>query len=156
MQLDLRHATPSLTARPQVLLNGVDVTDSIPEAQRVIPVSQGAMWIIPSATVRSTNTVPGAVWTVAVSWEDPASPVTAAGGNLWRPFFPVEAWPYSDDCPYPGANTSNYIVHRSHGINTFFIDHNPAKVSTVQESVPTVDGTVLYTSLGVGYWPRLL
>jgi hypothetical protein len=39
------------------------------------------------------------------------------------PFFPVEAWPKSDECPYPvdGANRTNWARHRDAGIDTLYM-----------------------------------
>ena len=89
------------------------------------------MWSLPSPS--SDAVTPGSVWTVEIHWEDPAAPVTAAGGQFWAEYYPEETWPGGKDCPFPGANTSNYDVHRAHGVNCFFLDHDPNTVGLQRE-----------------------
>lgn len=123
---------PSSPLCLQALLNGVDVTALIPANQLTISPGSAALWSIPATVFPGAQPIaPGTVWTLAVHWADPSTSTTAAGGMFWPELFPVETWPGGKDCPFPGANTSNYDVHRSHGISCFFLDHDPNTVSAL-------------------------
>ena len=66
----------------------------------------------------------GSLWTVIVEFENAAP--TAAGGRAQMPFFPIETWPVSTQCPFPPTNETNYQIHRQHFIDTFFIKKGSA------------------------------
>jgi hypothetical protein len=152
----LKHQNTSVAPQVanQVLINGVDVTSAIPPDQLTVPIGAAAFWSIPASLLQIKGmpapTTPGSVWTAEVHWEDAVSPVTAAGGMFWAEFYPIETWTGGNECPFPGGNTSNYDAHRSHGISTFFMDHDPntekgpgcASAPTAVEIINTVAAKV--------------
>jgi len=52
--------------------------------------------------------------------------VAVASGRALNEFFPIEAWQKSSECPFPGANETNYQIHRKYGIDTFLVSQGSA------------------------------
>lgn len=105
-------------------VNGADVTSSVPVALRTVPANETLLWALPaSALGGSAALAPGQVWTVEVDWATGSIPRSAAGGILFREFYPIETWEHSSDCPFPTINDTAYDLHRSHGIDTFFTEY---------------------------------
>jgi hypothetical protein len=113
----------NLTAT-SVVLNGVDVTSSLPAAALTVAAGRTAMWVLPASVLGGASAVaPGSVWTLVVTWQG-GSGVTAAGGLLFREQYPVETWEHGSDCPFPGINTTAYNIHRTVlGVDTFFSEY---------------------------------
>ena len=66
---------------------------------------------------QSISMVPGRVWSVVYG-------NTAYGGRVVPERFPIEAWPYSKDCPVPGTQTPNpedYKTVKELGIDSIFL-----------------------------------
>lgn len=62
----------------------------------------------------------GAPWTVVAEAADGTTAVGA--GRVIRPFFPIETWPNSSDCPFPaGGKADNLKRHLDAGFDTFFM-----------------------------------
>ncbi len=100
----------------RLLVNGRDVLASdiacVPKAE--LDPGESVMWTVPLCAAA----VPGAPWTVVADWED--TPDAVAGGRFLDPFFPIEAWPTSSDCPLPGGNTSWLDEHFHAGFDTVY------------------------------------
>ncbi len=62
---------------------------------------------------------PGEPYTVVVEFEN-ANPSVGVG-RVIKPFFPIEAWPNSSECPVPGGNQTNYQSARNAFIDTMFV-----------------------------------
>jgi len=88
---------------------------------------------LPSATIEAGEavmlTVPlclqidlGAPWNVVVEFDDITPSVGA--GRVIRPFFPIEVWPSSSECPLPGVNDAVHQMALNGGIDTFYIYWN--------------------------------
>eukprot|EP01102_Stenamoeba_stenopodia_P011444 TRINITY_DN3517_c0_g1_i1.p1 TRINITY_DN3517_c0_g1~~TRINITY_DN3517_c0_g1_i1.p1 ORF type:complete len:673 (+),score=135.36 TRINITY_DN3517_c0_g1_i1:209-2227(+) len=106
-------------------LNGFDVTSVVtPSLPIHVMSSQTVLFKIPS--INASLSV-GDLWTIAVRASEgfvggPQEEfVSGYGGRVVVPYFPIEVWPDSSDCPFPGANTGNYEFHRNHSIDTFFV-----------------------------------
>jgi hypothetical protein len=103
----------------RILVDGRDVTSSgaacFPDP-RIDP-GESVMWNVPLCTPAR----PGDAWTVTVEFED--APPAVGVGRVIKPFFPVEAWPNTDECPFPvsGANEENFEALQAAGIDTMFI-----------------------------------
>ena len=112
---------PATVAR--AVFSGVDVTGALPPAALTLAAGATAMWVLPAAAVGGAAAVAeGAVWTMQVEWAGGKLPASAAGGLLFREFFPIETWYHGPDCPFPGFNNTAYAEHRTHGIDTFFAE----------------------------------
>ena len=120
----LRNSGRAPATAARVLFSGVDVTGALPPAALTVGAGATALWVLPAAAVGGAAAVAeGAVWTLQVEWAGGALPATAAGGLLFREFFPVETWYHGSDCPFPGLNDTAYALHRAHGIDTFFAEY---------------------------------
>jgi hypothetical protein len=101
----------------RILVDGRDVTGTdvacVPE-DTILP-GESVLWTVPLCAPAS----PGDPWTVVVTYTDAAPAVGV--GRVMRPSFPVEAWPNSDECPFPGVNDVNFEAMSLAGIDTFFI-----------------------------------
>ena len=96
-------AEPATLAR--ALMNNVDVTAAVPAAAAAVPAGESVVWVLPASLLGGAAAVAeGAAWTLEVRWSEPALADTAAGGNFWREFFPIETWEHGSDCPCPGIN----------------------------------------------------
>ena len=106
-----------------VRVNGRDVTAALPLERLTVPVNESVLWeLSPAAVGGAVALAPGSVWTVEVEWAEAGAPPTAAGGLLFREFFPLETWPAGSDCPFPTVNDSAYTFNRYHGVDTFFTE----------------------------------
>lgn len=61
----------------------------------------------------------GEPYTVVVEFENTNPSVGV--GRVIKPFFPIEAWPNSSECPVPGGNQKNYQAARNAFIDTIFV-----------------------------------
>lgn len=123
----------------RLLVNGRDVTDVAYLPTATIGPMTSVMWLVPSCTAIE----PGSPWTVVVEYADAE---TAVGvGRVVRPFFPIEAWPNSSECPLPGGDEANHSSMRDAGIDTFFmyIGHDSCgydPVEMVNVTAPATEG----------------
>lgn len=109
-------------ALSRLLVNGLDVTAAVPPVARALPRDELVLWRLPAAAVGGVPALArGAVWTVEASWAGVPAP-TSAGGMLWDEFYPLEAWPFGSDCPFPTLNDAAYAKHRATGVDTFFTE----------------------------------
>jgi hypothetical protein len=101
----------------RILLDGRDVTAADVACMSVTTIGPGesAMWTVPLCSPAS----PGEPWTVVVEYAD-AEPAVGVG-RVMKPFFPVEAWPNSSECPFPGVDDENFAALQDAGIDTTFI-----------------------------------
>jgi hypothetical protein len=62
---------------------------------------------------------PGAAFSVAFEYTDA---VTAVGvGRVVAPFYPIEAWNNTSECPFPGGNAANYdAIVKKGGVDTLY------------------------------------
>ena len=118
------HADGAAHTAVRARVNGADVTGSLPAARLTVPANETVLWVLPPSAVGGNDAIaPGAVWTVEVDWGSPAgAPTTAAGGLLFREFFPIETWPHGADCPFPTLNDTTFDFNRAHGVDTFFAE----------------------------------
>ncbi len=109
-----RGATPKKLAK--LMVQGRDVTDVACIAAPTLEAKATALLTVPLCAP-----IPlGAPWTVALELDGGES--TAAGGRVVRPFFPIEAWPKSVDCPFPvsTAKTSEWERHTKAAFDTIY------------------------------------
>ena len=85
--------------------------------------------IAPGASVRAEIKLceplkPGAAWTVAL--DDGTGVPSVGAGRVVPEFFPIEAWPVSEDCPVPTneADTTALTEHLGAGFDTFYLYWN--------------------------------
>ena len=120
----LRNSGRAPATAARAVFSGYDVTGALPPAALTLAAGATALWVLPAAAVGGVAAVAeGAVWTLTGEWAGGALPATAAGGLLFREFFPVETWYHGSDCPFPGINDTAYALHRAHGIDTFFAEY---------------------------------
>lgn len=99
-----------------LLANGRDATESACVAEPTIAARSSALFTVPLCAPAPL----GAPWTVVVEAEDGATAVGA--GRVLRPFYPIESWVNSSDCPFPsGGKLDHFEKHRAAGIDTFFM-----------------------------------
>ncbi len=99
----------------RLLVNGRDVTAVAYMPRTTIGPSESVMWLVPSCMPIE----PGSPWTVVVEYADAEAAVGV--GRVMRTFFPIEAWPNSNECPFPGGDDENYASMREAGIDTMFM-----------------------------------
>lgn len=80
-----------------------------------IPPGTSVMWTVPSCG----SIEPGSAWTVVARFAD--SPPSVGVGRVLKPFFPIETWPNSSDCPVPTGNRANWEKHYLAGFDTYFV-----------------------------------
>ncbi|NQW62953.1 MAG: hypothetical protein HQ461_08995 [Deltaproteobacteria bacterium] len=85
--------------------------------------------IAPGASVRGEIKLceplkPGAAWTVAL--DDGTGVPSVGAGRVVPEYFPIEAWPVSDDCPVPTSepDTEALTQHLAAGFDTFYLYWN--------------------------------
>lgn len=78
-------------------VQGVDslAVACVPDA--TIDPGQSVLWTVPLCDAPAL----GDAWTVAATFDDGSHAVGA--GRVLRPFFPIEAWNNTTDCPFPGT-----------------------------------------------------
>ncbi len=114
--LHVKNTDSSSHHATKVLLNGHDVlaSDIACISNSRIDPGESALWTIPSCI----PITPGAPWTVVIEFEDTVP--TVGVGRVIRPFFPIETWQNSSQCPFPGGNNEpEWDDHRDAGIDTF-------------------------------------
>ena len=84
---------------------------------RTLKAGTSALFVVPLCAPIAV----GAAWTVVAELAEGGAAVGA--GRIVRPFFPVESWPNSSDCPFPGpgAKSANYDRHVKAGFDTAFM-----------------------------------
>lgn len=88
-------------------MNGTDVTSSVVnKLSLTVPPMSSTMLTIPANALLG----PGCLYTVVLIYAEAGSIPSVAGGRLAKTHFPIEAWPKSDECPYPTINDKNYKV----------------------------------------------
>ncbi|MEO7092473.1 MAG: hypothetical protein ABI175_04425, partial [Polyangiales bacterium] len=137
----LRNSGASPRKVQELIALGRDVLASdvacVPD--RVLSPGATALFVVPLC-----EAIPlGAAWTVVAELDDGG---TAVGvGRVVRPYFPIESWPNSSDCPFPGpgAKTANYERHVKAGFDSALMyvggvgegcTHDPLKI--VNEIAP--------------------
>lgn len=99
-----------------LIVDGVDVLAAgiacVPDS--TLQPGASAMWRVPLCGEAEL----GQAWTVAVEFED--TPTAVGVGRVLRPFFPIEAWPVGDECPYPDVQQENFGRHMDAGFDTMF------------------------------------
>ncbi|KAA0150435.1 hypothetical protein FNF29_05238 [Cafeteria roenbergensis] len=113
----LRSYSPAAVTLTKVYVNGVAVVPIQPASLPQLPSGESVLLVLP-APGTGGPLPPGAVVTVKVAFADGTAAI--AGARRLVEFFPVETWPKSSECPYPTVNDTNYAIHRSHGVDTFF------------------------------------
>jgi hypothetical protein len=101
----------------RVVVDGADVTATACLPGPALPPGASVLVTVP----RCTPALAGGPWTVVVEFDD--GPPSVAGGRVLPPFFPIEAWPESDDCPFPvpGGNHAEWQRHKEAGFDTIFL-----------------------------------
>lgn len=98
----------------RVLIDGRDRTaDGCLPSPRLEP-GITALYTFPACGARL-----GSAFTVVLEYTD--APAAVAVGRHLRPDFPIEAWPKSDDCAFPGATGSTFAAHAAAGIDTTYM-----------------------------------
>lgn len=85
---------------------------------------------------------PGQLWTVVVDYAEAGTVPSVGGARLQKPYFPIETWPRSSDCPYPTINNATYEFHRAHGVDTFFVGEG-----SLSECGSSAPGSLLWDSV---------
>ncbi len=80
-----------------------------------IPPQTAVMWTVPSCGPVD----PGTAWTVVARFDEGAPSVGV--GRVLKPFFPIETWPNTSDCPVPTGNRANWEKHYLAGFDTYFL-----------------------------------
>jgi hypothetical protein len=113
IHLQNRDAAPRTVAR--LLLDGRDVSGLACAAGRRLAPGETALLSV--ATCAPAE--PGRAFTVVVEYQDA---VTAVGvGRVVRPFFPVEAWNNTGECPFPSGKAKNHQAFLQAGIDTQYL-----------------------------------
>ena len=122
-------------ALTQLLVNGRDVTASACIPSTTIKPGKAALWTVPLCAPLDL----GAAWTVVATYQ--GTPAAVGAGRVIRPFFPIDAWTNSDQCPFPGGKPADLQAFRGAGLDTFFLSTGMAK--TCGTDVVTLVGTTL-------------
>jgi hypothetical protein len=113
--IHLHNRTSQIQTLTNLLYRGRDITDSACIADKSIAPNEHVMWTFDLCEKAEL----GELWSVVAKFDN-AKP-SVAGGRVIREFYPIETWQSTSDCPFPGANDTNYQKHRDAGIDTFFI-----------------------------------
>jgi hypothetical protein len=111
----LRNESAQSQTIARVLVNGRDVGAVACLPKKTLAPGEPALITVPRCTVET----PGAPFTVAVEYA--GAPAAVGVGRIVKPFFPVESWVTSSDCPFPGGNAANWQKHARAGIDTIFL-----------------------------------
>lgn len=109
----------------RLLVRGRDVTASACIPSTTLRPGEAALWTVPLCAPLEL----GAAWTVVAEFKAAAAAVGA--GRVLRPFFPIEAWNNSDQCPFPGGKAADLTTFRAAGLDTFFMTGNQASACQV-------------------------
>jgi hypothetical protein len=113
-----------------IVFNGQTFNASECGSPNVVPPNQNNVWVVPLSSPLSSGTL----WTVVITYTG-GIPPTVGGGRVIKPHFPVEHWPKSTDCPYPGINDKNYkFLKDTTSFDTWFL-YDTKKCSTTQEDI---------------------
>lgn len=100
----------------KLLVDGRDVTSAACLAEPTIPARTSVLYTVPLCKKAAL----GAAWTVVAEIEGGLPAVGT--GRVIRPFFPIETWANSSDCPFPsGGKADNLAKHLAAGIDTYFM-----------------------------------
>jgi hypothetical protein len=110
-----RNTDPAPRTLKRLVVNGRDVTQAACIPKKSIPPRTSVMWRVPLCQ----KAKPGDAWTVVAGYHD-AHPAVGAGRVL-RPFFPIEAWNNTSECPFPGGNAQNYQTFTGAGLDTTYV-----------------------------------
>lgn len=112
----LRNESDAPRKITRLVVDGRDVTGPACLADPTLPPRTSTLVTVPLCTPAPL----GAPWTVVAEVEGGAAAVGA--GRIVRPFFPVESWVNSVDCPFPsGGKADNLTKHLAAGIDTYFM-----------------------------------
>lgn len=100
----------------RVLYNGINLMgeDAVCIPSVTLNPGEHALWSAPLCDAPEM----GSAWTLAIE-TDGFLPTTAVGRHL-KPFFPIEAWPKTSDCPLPGSNDEAFQKVTEAGIDTLY------------------------------------
>jgi hypothetical protein len=134
----------------RILVNGRDVTQVACVPDKNVPAKTAVLWTVPLCKAAK----PGEPWTVVVEY---TSGETAVGvGRIIKPFFILEAWNNTTQCPFPGGNASNYKTFIDAGLDTTYIHYgvgsscNVDLFKLIENVMPQTGGIYTLTSSGVG------
>jgi hypothetical protein len=116
--IHLHNTSNEAQTATRLVLNGRDVTKAACIPDMTIRPGEHVLWTVPLCV----PVVRGDAYTVAVEFEN--VPAAIGAGRVIAAFFPVQTWPQSVDCPFPGGNEGNFLEHRAHGFDTFFLGRN--------------------------------
>lgn len=122
-------------------------------SDRKIKANEAVMITIPLCK----KTEAGSPYTVVVEFEDDNPSVGV--GRVIKPFFPIEAWPNSSECPVPGGNQDNYQAAINASIDTIFayMDNNKCNLdwfNLVNNVLPTLGNFYLLIADGFTSFPN--
>ncbi|MFO7736276.1 MAG: hypothetical protein R6W70_08715, partial [bacterium] len=117
MLIHIKNTGNSPQTLENLYVNGKEVYNTdvacIPEPE-LLP-EQTALWTVPLCEPAEI----GSAWTVTVEFNN-ADPTTSVG-RIIKPFYPVESWPKTSNCPFPGVNDENFQKHTQAGFDTFYM-----------------------------------
>ena len=99
----------------RLIVDGRDVTESACIATRTLAPGEHTLVRVPRCELAE----PGDAWSVIVEWADADDAVGV--GRVLPPFFPIEAWNSTTDCPFPGGDEDALAMHREALIDTLYI-----------------------------------
>ena len=118
--IHLKNTETKAVAVQKILVNGMDVLASgvtcLPK--QTIGPQEALLITVPWCTPPQL----GAAWSVVVQFEQ--GPPSVGVGRVLKHFFPIEAWPSSEECPLPGVNDETNATLAKAGIDTFYIYWN--------------------------------
>jgi hypothetical protein len=112
----LQNREPATRTIARLLVDGRDVTAHACLPSRTLAAGASTLITVPSCAPRA----PGSAFTVVIEHDAGAA---VAVGRTQRPFFPVEAWNNTTECPFPGAggNATNDAALVAAGIDTTYL-----------------------------------
>jgi len=111
----LRNEGASPATLTQLVLNGRDVTEVACIGDPDLAPGEATLITVDLCDPPA----PGDLWTAAAAFE--GAPSAANGGRVLRPFFPIEAWNNTTECPWPGANDVHAEAYAAAGIDTHYL-----------------------------------
>ncbi|MBM4371019.1 MAG: hypothetical protein FJ098_05155 [Deltaproteobacteria bacterium] len=126
--IHLRNEAGAPLTLSRLLVNGRDATEAACIPSLTLADGATARWTVPLCPAAA----PGDPWTVVAEWQ--GGPPSVGVGRILRPFFPIETWPNTSDCPFPGGDQSNLEKHLAAGFDTHYIywGNDCAGAGTVQ------------------------
>jgi hypothetical protein len=97
-------------------VQGVESLEHACVPDRTVAPGASVMWTVPLCEPAET----GAAWTVVATFDDGSHAV--GSGRVIRPFFPIEAWNNTTECPFPGTggNAEHYEAMRDATFDTIY------------------------------------